>query len=63
MPLINFEHFEHLLDIEVILELSIVLENLANSSEELAKLGLEGIFSELWDLLLFLDHVFKLMEV
>jgi hypothetical protein len=59
----NLEHLKHLFNIEMILELSIVLEYLADTGQEFAELSLECQVSKVGHLPLVLDHDLKFVEV
>jgi len=63
LPVINLEYFQHLSNIKWIRKSSILLQDLANTGEELAEFLFKGLKSELRHILLVSDHQLKLVEV
>ena len=63
LPVVNLEDRHHLLDVEVIFQLAVLLEDLADMSQVLAEHVFEGHSSELGNFPLVLLHHLKVVEV
>lgn len=63
LPAGDFERFNHLLDVEVVLKLAELLKDLANAGEKCREFKFECLMSEMWYLSSASNHFLKMVEV